>query len=120
MQNNGPQKEAAELKKDLAAAEEDRKETQHKGQDITKRLAALQTELQHLETAEATVVRDAAEKKNALEEAKMQLENLENPYTWRHVVHWLLVHGPKILFILLGIVVLQSLVPLLTSASSAG
>ena len=98
------------LKKDIAAAEQNQSALQKAVKAGMARLTDLQTELKNVEADEIAAVQAAAQKRHDVEEAKQRLAEVANPFTLANILSWLLHHGPKILIIILGTVVLQYLV----------
>jgi small-conductance mechanosensitive channel/predicted nucleic acid-binding Zn-ribbon protein len=68
----------------------------------TDHLHDLQEELNRLQAAQVRALHDAAAKKQAAEAAEERIAQLQNPFRPRNIVHWLLSHGPRLLFIALG------------------
>jgi small-conductance mechanosensitive channel len=68
----------------------------------TDHLHDLQGELSRLQAAQISALHDADAKKQAAEAAEERIAQLQNPFRPRNIVHWLLTHGPRLLFIALG------------------
>jgi small conductance mechanosensitive channel len=64
------------------------------------RLSELQQELQETQSDRLVVMREAEQKRRQAASATRSLRSLENPFTLRNLLLWLIAHGPRLLCIL--------------------
>lgn len=79
----------------------------------TDRLDTLQSELATLQGEEITAMRDAEEKRVEADKAQKTVERLQNPFAVQNMLRWTMDHGPRILLILVGMVLVVWLARLL-------
>jgi small conductance mechanosensitive channel len=66
------------------------------------RLDELQSRYSAMQADQLTALRVAEEKRTAAENAKQVVAELQNPFTTRNILQWLINHGPRIILILLA------------------
>lgn len=72
----------------------------------TERLDSLQAELSVLQSERLAAVQEADAAKQQADAAKQQLAELSNPFAPQNMLQWVLDHGPKILGIIAGMIIL--------------
>jgi small-conductance mechanosensitive channel/predicted nucleic acid-binding Zn-ribbon protein len=107
-----PREELNDLWKQIGEARQRSRAAQAEVNQKVDRIDQLQDDLQSLQNQHITALEDAEQKRKEADKAKSSLENLQNPYSVRNLAQWLLVHGPRIVGILLGMFVLLWLVPI--------
>jgi small conductance mechanosensitive channel len=78
----------------------------------TNRLNELQSQLASLQREELSALLAAKEMQIEAEQAEQQVTELQNPFSPVNVLQWLLDHGPKILTIVIGVILLRWMVRL--------
>jgi small conductance mechanosensitive channel len=73
------------------------------------RLNELQEELNGLQAEQIRALEKADEKKRAAADAEKRVADLQNPFHPENLWHWGLTHGPKLLMIVLGMLLLRRL-----------
>lgn len=73
------------------------------------RLDELQTERASVQAEQLDALRKATAARAQLAIAERQIEQLQNPFAAQNVARWLLRHGPPLLAVLIGIVLLQTM-----------
>lgn len=96
--------ELDDLRRKNAEARERFREARAESRNRTDRLDTLQSELTTLQAEEIAALRDAEEKRVEAEMARKTVERLQNPFTVRNVLRWTTDHGPRILVIVVGMV----------------
>ncbi len=102
-----------ELRKLAAEIEDDARRQEEAAadvQEITDRLAEAQESLDRITARRADVVREAEERDREADRAKKKVDDLQNPFTPRNLLQWFLEHGPRLLVVLLGTLLLHRLV----------
>lgn len=95
---------------ELARAEE----AQGEVRKSTNRLTALQAELTSWQSSQITALNEANQKKLEANAAQEKVAELQNPYTWKNVLQWLIDRGPVVGAILFAMFVFNWLVRLLS------
>ncbi len=75
----------------------------------TDHLHDLQKELSALQASQIRALNQAAQAKQAADDAEEKIAQLQNPFRPRNIVHWLLHHGPRLVLIALGMFVFYRL-----------
>jgi small conductance mechanosensitive channel len=99
---NAPAAELQTISRRIEAAQQRFQQVLGEGNSTTDHLHDLQEELSRLQAAQIRALHDADAKKQAAEAAEEKIAQLQNPFRPRNIVHWLLNHGPRLLFILVG------------------
>jgi small conductance mechanosensitive channel len=79
----------------------------------TQRLNELQNELADLQSEHIGALEHAQQKRVAAQQAEKQVETLKNPYSLTKILQWVIIHGPPIVGILVGMGILLYLTRLL-------
>ncbi len=103
---DAPQAEIEALLEKIREIETESAETRHESRQISDRLTALQKEQNALLSEQLLAAREAQGKERKLQVAQEELSALQNPYTARNIMQWLLDHGPKIALIVICMVLL--------------
>lgn len=77
--------------------------------ESTDRLTDRRSELAALQSEQILALQEAEQARAAAVAAKETVEELRNPFTLRNMTQWLLDHGPRVLLIVLGMIVLNRL-----------
>lgn len=75
----------------------------------TDHLHDLQTELSAVQAAQIRALHEADAKKQAADAAEEKIAQLQNPFRPRNIVLWLFHHGPRLVFIALGMLIFHRL-----------
>jgi small conductance mechanosensitive channel len=94
------------LRTRIAAAEQSETEAAEEERAAANRLADLQANLGVLQAEQIEALGAAEQARRAADIAGKQANGLRNPFSPHNLLHWLVTHGPTILFILLGMLVL--------------
>jgi len=97
--------EIGEIEPRLAKAQADVRSTHT-------RLNELQTSLNQLQQEQLASLREAKQKQAEVDVAEQKVSHLRNPFTPRNILKWLIDHGPNLLAILVGTLLLYLLVRL--------
>jgi small-conductance mechanosensitive channel len=97
-----PAAELQDLARRIDAAQQRFQQALNDSRSATDHLHDLQDELSRLQAAQIRALREAEAKKQAADAAEERIAQLQNPFRPRNIVHWLLHHGPRLLFIALG------------------
>lgn len=73
---------------------------------ILERISRNQTELADLQSMRIAALQEAEQKRVAAEEARKRVEKLENPFALTNMLNWVLLHGPRLVFTVLGMLAL--------------
>ena len=74
---------------------------------INERLNDHRAELADLQSEHIVALHEASQKSREAQEAEERVETLKNPYTLRNILQWVVVHGPRLLLIMIGMFVLN-------------
>jgi small conductance mechanosensitive channel len=74
---------------------------------ITDHLRDLQTELSELQAEQLAAQAEAHRRALEVRAAQDRLESLKNPFTFPNILQWLIDHGPHILLVITGVLVLR-------------
>lgn len=99
------------LEKAKQRAAEARKKVRSSTDDLTK----LQQQRSALLKEKLAVVKEAQQKQREAQKAKSKVAELENPFTLRNILEWTMLHGPKLLIILVAMFILHRAVLLLSA-----
>ncbi|MDB5310516.1 MAG: MscS Mechanosensitive ion channel [Gemmataceae bacterium] len=91
----------------LADAQKQLAESRDRVQRITDRTGVMAETLRELKGDHARAAQEADESRQAAEAADAELAGLLSPLAWRNMVRWAVRHGPNLLTILVGIVLLH-------------
>lgn len=106
-QEAGAKKEEVDaLWKAQSDADQQAQDARKEVRERTSRLNDLQAELSVLQSEQIIALQEAEQKSLEAQAAEKQLARLENPFTPRNVLQWLINHGPKLAAILLGMIAL--------------
>ncbi len=95
-----------ELRVRIADAEQRVGEAEAEIRERSERIDARQSELASLQSERMVALQEAETKVKVAEAAQRKVEQLKNPFTPQNVLQWSIDHGPKIVFTLLGTVLL--------------
>ncbi|MGE3808666.1 MAG: mechanosensitive ion channel domain-containing protein [Gemmataceae bacterium] len=87
-------------------ADQQAREARQEVRDRTQRLDDLQREVAVLQTEQIVALQEAEHQRLQAEAAQRELARLENPFALRNMMRWAIEHGPKLLFIVFGVLVL--------------
>jgi small conductance mechanosensitive channel len=74
---------------------------------INERLSDHRAELSDLQSEHIVALHEAARRSREAQEAEELVESLKNPYTIRNILQWVVIHGPRLLLIVVGMFVLN-------------
>jgi len=74
---------------------------------ITDHLRDLQTELSELQAEQLAAQAEAHRRALEVQAAQDRLESLKNPFTFPNILQWLIDHGPHLLLVITGVLVLR-------------
>lgn len=74
---------------------------------INERLNDHRAELADLQSEHIVALHEASQKSREAQQAEERVETLKNPYTLRNILQWVVVHGPRLLLIMVGMFVLN-------------
>ena len=106
--------ELLEGRKKLAEAAQRLAEANAAVNESNDNLSELHGELTALQAEQIAALREAEQKKREAMAADKKVAALENPFTLHKILQWFLNHGPRLLILLLGTVLLHRLVLLCT------
>jgi moderate conductance mechanosensitive channel len=110
LQAKASQEAVRALNERIDAAHGQAKTIRKKVKASTSRLSDLQTRLASIQAAEVQALGLADQKRREAAEAKSEVEKLENPFSTRNLVRWLLNHGPKLVAVIIGVFLIYRLV----------
>ncbi len=102
-----PPAELQDLVKRIREAEKRFREARAEVRDRTDRLNDLQAEHGSLLTQQNAALSKAEHAKEQLKIAEKTIEKLQNPFSPRNMLQWLLDHGPRLLAIVIGMIFLH-------------
>ncbi|MCP4593218.1 MAG: mechanosensitive ion channel [bacterium] len=108
-----PRQEVAELWSDAESARVRAQEAQAEVTRHVVRVDQLQAELQGLQAEQIGALREAEAKRADADEAQAEVESLENPFSWKNLTRRLMLHGPSVAGIAIGLIVVLWLVRVL-------
>jgi small-conductance mechanosensitive channel len=106
---NAPAAELQTISRRIESAQQRFQQVLGEIHSTTDHLHDLQGELSRLQAAQIRALHEADAKKLAAEAAEERIAQLQNPFRPRNIVHWLLTHGPRLLFIALGMLIFYRL-----------
>lgn len=86
----------------LADARERLRTLRVESRERTNTLDELQIQLTELQAEQISALKDAEQRRKEADAAKKQLDELQNPFAPRNLLHWSVSHGPPMLAILLS------------------
>jgi len=92
-----------EVKQQLVEATDRIVEARDKSRDVSTHLDELQSLLAELQAEQLRLTGEVAKKRQAAEQAQAAVEKLNNPFTIRNILQWLLDHGPRIVVMLIAL-----------------
>lgn len=98
-------RDASQVIERLQEAEERRREARREALRVATHLDELQTEFARLQSEQIEALEEAQSKRDAADEALRRVETLQNPFTPRNLLQWLVDHGPPILGVIFAIMV---------------
>lgn len=101
-----PQSDVAALRDELTAARTREAASRSKIADRREVIDDLQSELIDLQVEQIGVLQEAETKRAEAETAAEEVAKLENPFNLQNVLQWLIDHGPRLLGIVIGALVL--------------
>jgi moderate conductance mechanosensitive channel len=108
--DNAPAAERAELHVQLRETERRIHQARGEVEASAARLADLREELAGLAAEEAQAAAEARKSDSDVAKAQREVARLENPFTPQNLLRWLIVHGPKLLTIVMAMLLLQQFV----------
>jgi small conductance mechanosensitive channel len=99
--------EIQELKKAISDANQRLIQSRSDVTQINERLSDHRAELSDLQAEHIVALHEAARKSREAQEAEELVESLKNPYTIRNILQWVVIHGPRLLLIVVGMFVLN-------------
>jgi small-conductance mechanosensitive channel len=99
--------EIQELKKAISDANQRLIQSRSDVTQINERLSDHRAELSDLQAEHIVALHEAARKSREAQEAEELVESLKNPYTIRNILQWVMIHGPRLLLIVVGMFVLN-------------
>lgn len=100
--DGAPQAVIQEIWRKIGEADQQATEARMEVRERTDRLNRLHGELTILNQEQILALQEAERTRGEVAEAKAKLGHLENPFAPANMLRWLALHGPKILFIVLG------------------
>ncbi|MFN9640275.1 MAG: mechanosensitive ion channel domain-containing protein [Pirellula sp.] len=94
--------EIQELKKAISDANQRLIQSRSDVTQINERLSDHRAELSDLQAEHIVALHEAARKSREAQEAEELVESLKNPYTIRNILQWVMIHGPRLLLIVVG------------------
>ncbi|MGH7223341.1 MAG: mechanosensitive ion channel domain-containing protein, partial [Gemmataceae bacterium] len=104
-----PEAELQDLAVRINAAQRRFEQALGEARSTTDHLHELQTELSQVQAVQIRALRDADAKKHDAEAAEEKILQLQNPFRPRNIVHWLLLHGPRLLLVAAGMFIFYRL-----------
>ena len=101
--------ELAELRASIGNASHRLIQARSEVAEISERLNDHRAEQSSLQSEHIVALHDADKKRQEANEAEGRIAAIRNPFTARNILQWLLVHGPPIFAIVLGMFVLNRL-----------
>ena len=95
-----------DLRLKIADAEQRVGEAETEIRERSERIDTRQSELANLQSERVTALQEAESKVKVAEAAQRRVEQLENPFTPQNILQWLIDHGPRIVFTLVGTILL--------------
>ncbi len=105
-----PEAELAELRKKIEDETRLIEQAKADAASSTDALADLQATLDLVQGRRTEAEKEAAQRDKEAEHAQKTVDQLQNPFTPHNVLQWFLDHGPRLLVILLGMLLLHRLV----------
>ncbi|HZY84935.1 MAG TPA: mechanosensitive ion channel domain-containing protein [Gemmataceae bacterium] len=102
-----PEAELKKLGESVQWAQKASDDARAESRTTNDRLNVLQEELNGLQAEQIRAMEKADEKKRAAADAEKRVADLQNPFHPENLWHWALTHGPKLLMIVLGMLVLR-------------
>jgi small conductance mechanosensitive channel len=99
--------EIQELKKAISDANQRLIQSRSDVTQINERLSDHRAELSDLQSEHIVALHEAARRSREAQEAEDLVESLKNPYTIRNILQWVVIHGPRLLLIVVGMFVLN-------------
>lgn len=118
LQTNPPTdvKERQDLARRMTEASQRIAASRDRIRTLTDKLALLNEERHNLEAEQTAALREAEAKRNAADQAKSNLEEIQNPFTSRNIARWTTSHGPNLLVIFIVTSVLYLFVRLFSAS----
>ncbi|MFO0821142.1 MAG: mechanosensitive ion channel [Pirellulales bacterium] len=98
-------RDASAVVDQLQEAEEQRREARREASRLAAHLDELQTEFAQLQSEQIAALEEAQNKRDVAEAALRRVETLQNPFTPRNILQWLIDHAPRVIGILVAIAV---------------
>jgi small conductance mechanosensitive channel len=105
-----PRSEVDALLEKVAQARERYRQARDDVARRVEQIDELQADLDELQAEYITVLQEAENKRLAAERARRDVEELKNPFALQNLLRWVNVHGTRVLFMVISIVVLLVLV----------
>jgi len=91
----------SELRRKIADANDRRHAAHAEARQRAKHLDELQSEVAVLQADQIDALEEAKQRSRAAELARQRVAELSNPFAWRNIVAWLMLHGPRLLTIVM-------------------
>src|SRR5262249_3301310 len=105
-----PEAELAKLREEIAKEAGLIEQADTDSANSTDALTELQASLERAQTMRPEIEKEAKQREEEAERAEKKVAELQNPFTAHNVLQWFLDHGPRLLVILLGMLVLHRLI----------
>jgi len=99
-----PQAELGELRQNVAESRQRLSAARAEIRERTDRIGQLQSELSTLQGDQIAALQAAEQKQSEAESARKKVEALENPLSPQNLLRWCMVHGPRVLGIIAGMI----------------
>lgn len=96
------QEEVRKIWAESAEARQRYRQAQADVEERIDRLDGLENELRQLQGERIATLQEAKAKEQEAEQARKEVERLESPYSPRNLLRWVMLHGPRILGIVVG------------------
>ena len=101
-----PQTELRELRQKIADSRERLRTARAEIRERTDRIDQLQVELSTLQADQITALQAAEQKQSEAESARKKVAALESPLSPHNLLRWCVLHGPRVLGIIVGMIVI--------------
>lgn len=101
-----PREELNELWAEIGDARQRARQARAELDKKVERIDQLQDELQTLQAEHIAALEEAEELRREAERAQQAVERLKNPFSPQNILQWILTHGPRLVAIVVGMIVL--------------
>jgi moderate conductance mechanosensitive channel len=98
--------ELAALREEVADASKRLRDAREQIQRHRDRIDLLQSERNELQSQQLAAARNVEEKQAEASEAEKQVQRLQNPLSPENILKWTVLHGPKVLFVIVGMLLI--------------